>query len=322
MATKQLKFSEKEVIVMGLSMTYAVCVGLFAVIRFVQQDWVIGFVDAALSLIGLAIFIQVLIFRQADIPALMVSLVSVLGTIVTIYLKGPDQVYWAYPSAALVFYLLPTRQALIIWSVSVIIILMLLINLPPIKLTAITLTIIVTSFFCHLFSSVMHSHQEKLRAMANEDTLTQVGNRRAFNQDIEKINPDSSEHSLILLDLDKFKLVNDYLGHKAGDVVLCKAAQLIQQSLLNQGSLYRIGGDEFAILCLNKEFENAYKLACTVHSRFKDSQTSQEHGVTLSMAVGQKQSDESLDEWIGRLDSALYKAKKSGRNQIVKAIRY
>ena len=136
MATKQLKFSEKEVIVMGLSMTYAVCVGLFAVIRFVQQDWVIGFVDAALSLIGLAIFIQVLIFRQADIPALMVSLVSVLGTIVTIYLKGPDQVYWAYPSAALVFYLLPTRQALIIWSVSVIIILMLLINLPVTRISA------------------------------------------------------------------------------------------------------------------------------------------------------------------------------------------
>ena len=322
MAAKKLKYSEKEVIVMGLSLTYAVCVGLFAIIRFVQQDWVIGFVDTALSLIGVAIFIQVWVTRNAYVPALMVSLVSVLGTIATIYLKGPDQVYWAYPSAALVFYLLPTRLALIIWSVSVIIILMMLINLPPIQLTAITLTIIITSFFCHLFSSVMHSHQEKLRIMANEDVLTQVGNRRAFNQDIEKISAGASEHSLILLDLDKFKRVNDYFGHAAGDVVLSKAAQLIQKSLLNQGRLYRIGGDEFAILCLNKDFDHAYKLANTVHTQFKDSQTSQEHGVTISMAVGQKQSDESLDEWIGRLDSALYKAKKSGRNQIVKAIRY
>ncbi len=307
---------------MGLSLTYAICVGIFSAIRFISNDMVIAALDAVLALFGLYVFAYVYKTRATDFPALAIAVISVVGTIATIILKGPDQVYWAYPSVALVFYLLPTRQAMILWVVSAIIMLVLLIDLPLIKLVSIAMTLFITSFFCHLFSSKMHQQHDRLRSIANQDMLTEVYNRRAFNHDSQQLEHVASAQSAILFDLDNFKQVNDYFGHAKGDEVLKSAAQMVNEYLGPSDKLYRIGGDEFAVLCHNQPFDYSYQLAKTIHSELAASGLNQTHQITLSLAVAQKAEDESIREWLGRLDSALYKAKKSGRNQIVKAIRY
>lgn len=322
MENKKVARSEKEIIVMSLSLTYAVCVGIFAVIRFVNQEWLVGIMDTVLALFGVYIFYYVWRNRTPDFPAYAIAFVSVLGTIATIIIKGPVQVFWAYPSVALVFYLLPTRHALILWSISAVIILSLLVNMPVIELISISMTIFITSFFCHLFSSKMHQQHNRLRNIANEDVLTKIKNRRAFNNDTIKLTDSEDYQSAILFDLDKFKKVNDYFGHAKGDEVLTKASAFVNDVLGNKGVLYRIGGDEFAILCAGENFDHAYQLAKTIHQSFNECELNKEHGITLSMAVGQKEPDENINEWLGRLDSALYKAKKSGRDQIIKAIRY
>lgn len=314
--------SEKEIIVMGLSLTYAICVGIFAAIRLLNQDWVIGFLDVILTLFGLYVFVVVWHTRKTTFPAYAISVISMVGTIATIILKGENQIFWAFPSVALMFYLLPTKQALILWSIAAVIILVLLIDLPTIKLVSIAMTLFITSFFCHLFSSKMYQQHDRLRKIANEDVLTKVKNRRAFNQDTLLLEASETEESAILFDLDNFKKINDYFGHARGDEVLKQASQLVKNMLQKQGNLYRIGGDEFAILCQGEDFNHAYQLASQIHASFKGSELHEQHGITLSMAVAQKESDETIREWLGRLDSALYKAKKSGRNQIVKAIRY
>ncbi len=307
---------------MGLSLTYAVCVGLFSLIRYFSEDYVIAVLDLVLALFGLYVFLHVLRTRTTEFPALAIAIISVAGTIATIILKGPDQVYWAYPSVALVFYLLPTRQALLLWSVSAVVILFLLIELPLIKLVSIAMTLFITSFFCHLFSSKMYQQHARLRLIANEDVLTRVKNRRAFNQDTLNLGSTDSEVSAILLDLDNFKLVNDYYGHATGDDVLIQATKLVADLVGNEGCFYRIGGDEFAVLCPGCDFDHAYQLAKNLHDAFASSEINSQFKITLSLAVAQKYQDESVREWLHRLDNALYKAKKSGRDQIVKAIRY
>ncbi len=314
--------SEKEIIVMGLSLTYAICVGIFAAIRLFNQDWVIGFLDVVLALFGLYVFVVVWRTRNTVFPAYAIAVISVVGTIATIILKGENQIFWAYPSVALMFYLLPTKQALILWSIAALVILGLLIDLPTIKLITIAMTLFITSFFCHLFSSKMYQQHDRLRNIANEDVLTKIKNRRAFNQDAEQLESSVTVESAILFDLDNFKKINDYFGHAKGDEVLKLASKLVKGMLKDQGNLYRIGGDEFAILCQGEDFNHAFQLASQIHASFNASELHEQHNITLSMAVAQKESDESVREWLSRLDSALYKAKKSGRNQIVKAIRY
>ncbi len=314
--------SEKEIIVMGLSLTYAICVGIFAAIRLFNQEWVVGVLDVVLALFGLYVFVVVWQTRNTTFPAYAIAIISVVGTIATIILKGENQIFWAYPSVALMFYLLPTKQALILWSIAAVVILGLLIDLPTIKLVSIAMTLFITSFFCHLFSSKMYQQHDRLRNIANEDVLTKVKNRRAFNQDTELLKASDTVESAILFDLDNFKKINDYFGHAKGDEVLKQASQLVKGWMQVPGNLYRIGGDEFAILCQGQNFNHAYQLASQIHESFNASELHEQHGITLSMAVAQKESDESIREWLSRLDSALYKAKKSGRNQIVKAIRY
>ncbi len=322
MENKASARSEKEIIVMGLSLTYAICVGIFAAIRLFNQDWVIGFLDVVLALFGLYVFVVVWRTRNTVFPAYAIAVISVVGTIATIILKGENQIFWAYPSVALMFYLLPTKQALILWSIAALVILGLLIDLPTIKLITIAMTLFITSFFCHLFSSKMYQQHDRLRNIANEDVLTMVKNRRAFNHDTALLENSGEKESAILFDLDNFKKINDYFGHAKGDEVLKQASQFVKGMMSDQGKLYRIGGDEFAILCQGEDFDHAYQLATKIHAAFSSCELNEQHGLTLSMAVAHKESDETIMDWLGRLDSALYKAKKSGRNQIVKAIRY
>ncbi len=320
-STKQRR-KEKEIIIMGLSISYALGVGLFAVIRYFNQEYVVAALDFVLASFGLYVFLYVFKTRSTDFPGLAIAIISVIGTIATIALMGHGQVYWAYPSAALVFYLLPTRQALIIWGVSAVIILIQLRELPPIQLISIAVTIFITSFFCHLFSTTMHEQHNRLRNIANQDVMTEVKNRRAFNLDTAGLENSIDLVTAVLFDLDNFKQVNDTYGHAKGDQVLKAVTTFVDQFVSNKAHLYRIGGDEFAVLCKGKDFNYAFQLAKTIHEEFLKSDIYQEHDITLSLAVAQKEADESIKDWLNRLDSALYKAKKSGRNQIVKAIRY
>ncbi len=322
MKNKATRRDEKEVIVMSLSMTYAVGISIFALIRFASEEWVVGAVDAILALFGLYVFLLVWKTHSAELPAYAIAIISVIGTIATIILKGPNQIYWAYPSVALVFYLLLPKHALMLWSVSAVIILILIRELPTIQLIGTCMTLFITSFFCHLFSSRMQQQHDRLRGIANEDVLTGIKNRRAFNHDTEELADSRNVQSGILFDLDNFKQVNDYFGHAKGDEVLKQAAVFVNNMLKKEDHLYRIGGDEFAILCIDKDFDYAYQLAQKIHQAFNCNEINTQYNITFSVAVARKESDEAVNEWLIRLDSALYQAKRSGRNQIIKAIRH
>ncbi len=316
------KRSDKEIIVMSLSLTYSVFVSIFAVIRLMNEEWVVATLDLILALFGLYVFVYVWRTKNAENPAYAIALISVLGTIATLALKGEGQIYWAYPSVALVFYLLPNKHAMILWGVSALVILFLLIDLPYFQLITIAVTVGITSFFCYIFSAKMDQQTARLRRIANEDVLTGVFNRRAFNNDASELVLSKTVETALLIDLDKFKQVNDYFGHAKGDQVLKQVSLFIKEKIGSGNELYRIGGDEFAILCFGRDFNYAFQLAKTIHEAFNQCSINEEHDITLSMAVAQKELDESVDDWLSRLDSALYQAKKSGRNQIIKAIRH
>lgn len=164
---------------------------------------------------------------------------------------------------------------------------------------------------------------ELLKITAATDPLTQLANRRSFFEHAEKELSRAERRrtcfSLILIDLDNFKLVNDTKGHPFGDAVLQETARCLRLYSRNGDILGRYGGDEFIILAYNADYDDALALAerfqvkIPVHLAELDDM---EIPVTLSIGVAAYEHDEgvTIDTLLDRADTALYKSKKSGRN--------
>ncbi len=155
------------------------------------------------------------------------------------------------------------------------------------------------------------------------DPLTRLKNRRGLEQyynDYAKSVLDQGMVSVIMCDIDHFKKVNDVYGHNAGDLVLVKISQLLKDSTRNIGEVVRWGGEEFVIMVLNQAENEAAECAEQIRKKVEETVCVYEGTpihVTMSFGVRQFCKEQSLEENIEHTDERLYKAKESGRNQVV-----
>ncbi|BAU64948.1 hypothetical protein STA3757_23260 [Stanieria sp. NIES-3757] len=168
---------------------------------------------------------------------------------------------------------------------------------------------------------------QKLQYLANVDGLTQIANRRSFDEYIEqewlRMSQSKQPLSLILCDVDYFKKYNDYYGHQAGDDCLKKVAHTINNSIRKPGDLAaRYGGEEFAIILSNTNLDGALCIAQKIQQDIKKlelvhlvSEVAQY--ITLSMGIFSTIpiAESSPSSLINKVDLALYQAKKSGRDR-------
>ncbi|MFT2092611.1 diguanylate cyclase [Paraglaciecola sp. 2405UD69-4] len=165
---------------------------------------------------------------------------------------------------------------------------------------------------------------ESSRKEANTDPLTGLYNRRMleaiYNQFVNE-NTDN-ELSLVIMDIDKFKLFNDTHGHLLGDQILKFVGQLLQKECKDVITPIRFGGEEFALLCPNYDIKQTQKFAEALRIKlssvpFHNKRTGETiPPVTASFGVARKQKQDLLVQVIERADKALYAAKNSGRNQV------
>jgi diguanylate cyclase (GGDEF)-like protein len=153
------------------------------------------------------------------------------------------------------------------------------------------------------------------------DALTGIGNKRAMNEDLSKAAALANRHtapwSLILCDLDHFKRINDTHGHLAGDRVLTRAAEQIERSLRTSDTVYRFGGEEFAILLPHTDQQAARDVADRIRLAINNIQVKTENDtvtVSASCGVAKHLKEEDFRRWLARADKALYRAKDHGRN--------
>lgn len=175
-----------------------------------------------------------------------------------------------------------------------------------------------------LFYAISQIQRNKrLQKLAMTDELTQVGNRRAILAHCERVQ-EATRHAqqswcLMIADIDHFKQCNDAFGHDAGDEVLTAVAQAMQAALRQHDRIGRSGGEEFLLVLPDttefQALEVAERLRLAVaalrFSRFPQLQ------VTISIGLTQAGRHEQIREVISRADSALYRAKDNGRNQVV-----
>jgi len=166
---------------------------------------------------------------------------------------------------------------------------------------------------------------ERAQLMAKTDELTNIPNRRGFNQAIAQIISEAKQlnqpFSLIILDIDFFKSINDEFGHLIGDSVLRYLAKQLNCETKGKDTIARIGGEEFVIILPNTGLEDAVYVANNLRLKIEKNQLkvkSHNKNLTLTISAGVAKYiiDETAEDIVERADQALYLAKNSGRNRV------
>lgn len=174
------------------------------------------------------------------------------------------------------------------------------------------------------YENSLQQKNAELHILASTDGLTGIMNKRIFTEVsehyFETAQRQQDDLSLLMLDLDLFKKINDHYGHAVGDLILIRFVETIQTLLRRSDIFARIGGEEFAILLFKTSSKDALILAEKVRKKVEHIyfiHDGQNISVTTSIGISQNRSSDTVfDEIFLRADKALYQAKENGRNQI------
>lgn len=162
---------------------------------------------------------------------------------------------------------------------------------------------------------------EKYKKLSITDQLTGLLNRRELDnrlyQEFYKVRKSGKFLSVIILDVDHFKVINDKFGHHVGDIVLINLADLLKDNARRQDFVGRWGGEEFMIICPETDSKQVYDVCEKMRKVIEESQIPEIGGVTASFGASTYMENDSIETFIKRADEGLYKAKNSGRNKCV-----
>ncbi|MBE0450993.1 MAG: diguanylate cyclase [Clostridia bacterium] len=163
-------------------------------------------------------------------------------------------------------------------------------------------------------------YESELINLATTDPLTSLYNRRHFDEmakkEVERSNRHGSNLSLVIFDLDHFKMINDQYGHIVGDEILSEVTAMASKCIRASDVLARWGGEEFSILLPETDLSGAYQVAEKIRMMLSEYIHPIVKTTTASFGVSQHQINESYYDWFARTDRALYYAKEHGRNQV------
>jgi diguanylate cyclase len=229
-------------------------------------------------------------------------------------------VYWVYPTSIAAFFILRPIVALAINSVALaVLVVILLTQLAGINLLTIVVTAALVNLFSYVFAYRTGLQNKELHTAVELDFLTGVGNRRALERKLAEHAQERRpqlEASLLLLDLDHFKQINDRYGHPAGDQVLIRLCELMRRHTRSSDYLFRYGGEEFAVLATGAGLSSASRLAEGLRAAVAAAPLLEDHPITVSIGVAFMDKGATPADWLQRADKMLYAAKQGGRNAV------
>jgi diguanylate cyclase (GGDEF)-like protein len=294
----------------------------FAINNFIQNRPVLG--CAILVIVGTFVLNGVCIRLKKRPPIPFVLLLVPVGTSILYSLatQGLYGAMWCYPAVLFCFFILPQRLAIVASTV------MLIIATPMVYTfvnegTAIRfavslgLNIVVVS----VITGVVAALQRELLDLAATDPLTGALNRRQMesllSEALERRGRSSAPSSILLMDIDHFKNINDRYGHNAGDEVLKNLVILLKKHVRKLDRVFRTGGEEFLLLLTDTKSTDAAIHAERIRVLISQASLTLECPVTVSIGVAECVPNQPLESWIKNADDALYFAKQEGRNRVV-----
>ncbi len=278
-------------------------------------------IDLVMALLMLVIFTQSWRSKKTKYLNIFAVISFMLGISGVMYLKGQDMIFWAFPAMGATYFLLKSRPAFLL---NIIFIggttLLFFDKFTKAEAMSIYPSLVLVCLLGFIFSMRSERQNKKLLKLVSEDTLTRVKNRRSFDEKVEEILANYKRFpkpvSMLLLDLDKFKKINDSHGHKQGDQVLIDFAKLVKSRIRETDFIYRFGGEEFVVIAKNSSLEDSGNLADSIRQFVQESEELAKFKVTVSIGVSEIMPMDDADSWFRRSDLALYESKSSGRNTV------
>lgn len=162
----------------------------------------------------------------------------------------------------------------------------------------------------------LKKYNKQLEELSTTDSLTKLYNRRKIDEILNSLK--NKKYSLVLLDIDNFKEINDVFGHLEGDKVLIKIADLLKKNINSNDILGRWGGEEFLLICKNTKENEAHLIAERLRELIENYDF-EIRKITASFGVSEASKETSIKDVLAKADIAMYNAKQNGRNQVIVA---
>lgn len=293
----------------------------FALYRYSQGDYLKAIID--LLIVVAAATNALFVWRSGQIvrSSFWAALLYSGGTLAVVYLNSPLYFFWLFPAIIANLFLLQAVPALVVN------LLMLAATVPlatrmddNIAGTGMVVATVFAICMIYVFSRLTESQQAMLERYASEDALTGLGNRRMLDIEMERCIQDMRlcklPASVIVLDIDNFKSINDRFGHQRGDALLVELARLLVAGIRKTDRVFRFGGEEFVIIAPNTRLEGATRIAEDVRQQVALHLSEADETVTASFGCAELRPGDSLNDWFDRADTAMYSAKRQGKNRV------
>lgn len=309
---------------LGLAIVSLLILTPFSINNFIQGRTLLG--AGSLAIVGFLAFNawSLTVHNRYYATLIFLGLVPTILFFLTVSLQvqGMIGIFWCYPAVLAFYFMLPERMAWIANGLLLIVIIPqawgILIYPLAIRMIATLLTV---SVFSAVFVRVITEQQDRLQSQVVTDPLTGVLNRVLLHsslvQAIQQNQRTGVPMTLIAIDLDHFKAINDTLGHDAGDKVLRGIGELLGKRCRLVDSVFRLGGEEFLTLLYGTDAESGRRVAEELRHAVASAAILPGYNVTASLGVATLQSGEEWKEWLERSDTKLYQAKVQGRDRVV-----
>jgi len=264
-------------------------------------------------------------YKKIYKPVFTFVLLSPFSTLFLIYLTktvGISGTYWCFPTVLLFYFVISERQAWISNIVLIVCIIPLVWQqLEPDEAARFSVTLLLVSAYSAIFLRIFSKLYSERCKQAITDPLTELYNRATLKdsliQAVHQTDRADTEFTLISMDIDFFKKINDELGHDVGDHVLVQLGAFLKEFFRDTDKVFRTGGEEFLILVCNTNEVNSVDIAEKLRSGIENLPLIPDHTVTVSIGVAGLDSGKDWELWMKTCDNNLYQAKNSGRNKVV-----
>lgn len=294
----------------------------FALYAALKGNWWLAVPTLVTTLMCVLNVLSFTLQKRFWFSPLLISVLYIFDYFFVIRALGATGVYWAYPTMLAMFWIHKRRTATNVVSVFYIVVCTASYIYLPLEISIrVGVTLLMTVVFFNIASRMLETQYEEMQKLTITDHLTGCFNRRFMDTKIDELierkrrNGDVS--SLVTLDVDHFKKINDHYGHSVGDKVLIEITRLVRSRIRLLDSLCRSGGEEFVVLLPDTNENDAMLLAEELRQSIVDSPLLKDSTVTISCGVSEVKTDDLRDTWLHRSDKALYAAKRNGRNKVV-----
>jgi diguanylate cyclase (GGDEF)-like protein len=308
-------------IMLPVGITALVLMTIFAVNNLLQGRFDVGLLVLFAQAVILIVVLALRRGKPSPVPFGVVMVLMLVAVLFAVVRQGIIGALWGYPVVLICYFMLPRRLALP-FSLAVIVTLTLFVAhwVSFVLSTRVFATMLLTVIMINIILNVVGELQEALIRQALTDPLTGAFNRRRMEEILEHMVEQGKRrapnNAMLMIDIDHFKAINDRLGHEAGDQVLRRIVDVINGRKRVVDMLFRIGGEEFIILLLDTNTADAFAVADDLRLRVERATMLHDQKVTVSIGICAQHAGQSADEWVRCADTALYRAKRNGRNRV------